>query len=37
MQGGEGADYFDCGKGVDMIIDFNSEQGDDNVGNCEQI
>jgi hypothetical protein len=35
MQGGQGADYFDCGEGIDMIIDFNLEQGDDSVGNCE--
>ena len=30
-------DYFDCGEGIDIIIDFNIEDGDDNAGNCEEI
>ena len=37
MQGGQGADYFDCGEAIDIIIDFNIEEGDDNAGNCEEI
>jgi hypothetical protein len=34
-KGGYGSDYFDCGQGIDIIMDFNWEQGDDSVGNCE--
>ena len=37
LYGGQGADYFDCGEGVDVVIDFNLEEGDDNAGNCEEI
>jgi hypothetical protein len=37
LQGGKGADYFDCREGVDIVIDFNLEEGDDNTGNCEEI
>lgn len=37
MQGELGADCFDCGEGIDIIIDFNIEEGDDNAGNCEEI
>ena len=33
----EGADFFDCGEGLDMTIDFSPENGDDNVGICEEI
>jgi len=35
LQGGLGADYFDCGDGIEVIIDFDLEQSDDNAGNCE--
>lgn len=34
---GVGADYFDCGEGIDTIVDFDGENGDDNAGNCEEI
>ncbi len=34
LKGGAGAD-FDFGKGVDEIIDFNTQQGDTKAGNCE--
>jgi Ca2+-binding RTX toxin-like protein len=37
LTGGIGADYFDCGDGIDVIIDFNIEEGDDRAGNCEEI
>jgi hypothetical protein len=33
--GGRGADYFDCGDGLDTIIDFNPAKGDIQAGNCE--
>jgi Ca2+-binding RTX toxin-like protein len=35
--GNSGADYFDCGEGTDVTIDFNVSEGDDNVGDCEEI
>ena len=37
LKGGEnsGANYFDCGDGLDVIIDFNPKRGDVTAGNCE--
>jgi hypothetical protein len=37
LKGGEnsGANYFDCGDGLDTIIDFNPAKGDITAGNCE--
>jgi Ca2+-binding RTX toxin-like protein len=37
LKGGEntGANYFDCGDGFDVIIDFNPGRGDITAGNCE--
>jgi Ca2+-binding RTX toxin-like protein len=37
LEGGEnsGANYFDCGDGLDTIIDFNLAKGDITGGNCE--
>jgi Ca2+-binding RTX toxin-like protein len=37
LKGGEdsGANYFDCGDGFDVIIDFNPAKGDVTAGNCE--
>lgn len=35
--GGPGADYFDCGEGTDVIVDFSILENDDNTGNCEEI
>ena len=37
LVGGLGSDYFDCGEGVDVVIDFNLTEGDDSAGNCEEI
>jgi Ca2+-binding RTX toxin-like protein len=37
LVGGPGGDYFDCGEGVDVVIDFNLTDGDDSAGNCEEI
>jgi Ca2+-binding RTX toxin-like protein len=33
--GGPGSDYFDCGDGIDEVLDFNPAQGDVIQGNCE--
>jgi serralysin len=35
--GGAGADYFDCGKGIDEILDFSIQQGDTKAKNCEDF
>jgi Ca2+-binding RTX toxin-like protein len=37
LEGGKnsGANYFDCGDGYDVIIDFNPAKGDITAGNCE--
>jgi hypothetical protein len=37
LKGGEnsGANYFDCGEGIDIIVDFNPARGDITAGNCE--
>ena len=37
LSGQDGSDYFDCGEGVDVIIDFSLSEGDDTAGNCEEI
>jgi hypothetical protein len=33
--GGPSADYFDCGDGYDIIVDFNPAKGDTKAENCE--
>jgi Ca2+-binding RTX toxin-like protein len=35
--GGPGKDYFNCGEGQDVIVDFNSAQGDTRTQDCEVI
>src|SRR5215203_1923121 len=35
--GGKGANYFDCGDGNDVIIDFDPDKGDAQSGNCEVV
>ena len=37
LHGGLGTDYFDCSDGIDIVIDSNVSEGDDNVGNCEEL
>lgn len=32
-----GADFFDCGEGTDVVLDFNVSENDDNAGGCEEI
>jgi Ca2+-binding RTX toxin-like protein len=33
--GGPGANYFDCGEGIDEVTDFDPAKGDTLAGNCE--
>src|SRR5215207_4284559 len=35
--GGKGVNFFDCGDGNDIIIDFDPDKGDTQSGNCEVI
>ncbi len=35
--GGKGVNFFDCGDGNDIIIDFDPNKGDTQTGNCEVI
>jgi hypothetical protein len=37
MNGGPGADHFDCGSGEDTIQDFNPGEGDTKENNCENF
>jgi hypothetical protein len=37
LVGSNGADYFDCGEGTDVVIDFNIIVNDENADNCEVI
>ena len=35
--GGKGANYFDCGDGNEVIVDFDPDKGDAQSGNCEVV
>lgn len=35
--GGKGVNFFDCGDGNDIIIDFDPSKGDTQSGNCEVV
>lgn len=35
LKGDSGMDFFDCGEGLDKIIDFDLKDGDVTAGNCE--
>jgi hypothetical protein len=35
LVGGPGADYFSCGDGMDVVLDFNLNEGDVHSGDCE--
>ena len=35
--GGKGVNFFDCGDGNDIIIDFDPDKGDTQSGNCEVV
>jgi hypothetical protein len=37
LEGGLGTDYFDCGEGYDVIIDFRKAEKDTAQNNCEEI
>ncbi|HYJ01436.1 MAG TPA: calcium-binding protein [Nitrososphaeraceae archaeon] len=35
--GGKGINFFDCGDGNDIIVDFDPDKGDTQSGNCEVV
>jgi len=35
--GGNGVNFFDCGDGNDIIVDFDPDKGDTQSGNCEVV
>ena len=35
LEGDKGADVFNCGEGIDIVIDFNPAQGDIINNDCE--
>jgi Ca2+-binding RTX toxin-like protein len=35
--GFEGADRFDCGSGFDVVIDYDADEGDIRLSNCEEV
>ena len=35
--GGKGVNFFDCGDGNDILVDFDPDKGDTQSGNCEVI
>jgi Ca2+-binding RTX toxin-like protein len=37
LEGGRGADYFDCGDGLDVIVDYDPSKGDTHTNNCEDV
>ena len=37
MEGGSGADEFNCGDGIDTVLDYKSAQSDVITNNCEVI
>ena len=37
LEGGPGADFFDCGMGFDTVVDFNPNEGDITNDNCEDV
>ena len=37
MLGGDGADQFNCGDGVDTVLDYRLSQGDTINTNCEIV
>jgi RTX calcium-binding nonapeptide repeat (4 copies) len=35
LEGGKGADYFDCGEGIDIVLDFEPANEDIIKNDCE--
>ena len=37
LTGGPGPDFFQCGPGIDKIIDFKPSEGDKKTNDCEKF
>jgi Ca2+-binding RTX toxin-like protein len=37
LEGGPGQDYFNCGDGLDIVLDFSTEEGDIITSDCEDV
>jgi RTX calcium-binding nonapeptide repeat (4 copies) len=37
LEGGPGQDYFNCGDGIDIVLDFSIGDGDIITSNCEDV
>jgi Ca2+-binding RTX toxin-like protein len=37
LEGGPGQDYFNCGDGLDIVLDFSAEEGDIITSDCEDV
>ena len=37
LYGGAGSNYFDCGDGIDTVVDYDPSQGDVVTNNCEIV
>ena len=37
LEGGRGADYFDCGENYDIVLDYDPGDGDILANNCEEV
>ena len=37
LEGGPGANFFDCGSGFDTVVDFDPSKGDVTNDNCEDV
>jgi hypothetical protein len=37
LVGSRSTDSFKCGEGIDVVLNFNSTQGDEDESNCEML
>lgn len=37
LRGGKGANFFNCGNGFDVVIDFDAQNGDTRTNDCEVV
>lgn len=37
LRGGKGANFFNCGNGFDVVVDFDAQNGDTRTNDCEVV
>jgi hypothetical protein len=37
LEGEDGADYFDCGDSLDVIVYYDPSKGDTHTNNCKDV